>query len=127
MTNTEIEREARAFYSRCTRGKINTATICIGSIKSNPACDPFIGAAFAKAKPFESEDGVRVPDERPCPFAMIYRAGDPHPASCWGGVQLSREVPRHDAGHLVCAGRGAVGSRGVQSAGGCGPGVLLLP
>lgn len=98
VTNTEIEREARAFYSRCTRKKTNTATICIGSIKSNPACDHFISRAFSKAKPFESEDAVRVPDERHCPFAMIYRAGDPHPASCWGGVVLSREVPRTTAG-----------------------------
>jgi hypothetical protein len=103
VTNTEIEREARAFYKRCTRGTINTATICIGSIKSNPACDPFIARAFSNAKPFESEDAVRVPDERHCPFAMIYREDDPHPASCWGGVQLSREDPRTTPG--ICFAR----------------------
>lgn len=94
----EVIEEANAFFSRCARTQENAATICVGSIKSNPACDPFVARAFRKAAPFVSEDSVRTADERSVPFLMLYRADDPHPPSCWGGRVVAADDSRNTPG-----------------------------
>ncbi len=94
----EVIEEANAFFSRCVRTQENAATICVGSIKSNPACDPFVARAFRKAAPFVSEDAVPTADERSVPFLMLYRRDDPHPPSCWGGSVVAADDARTEPG-----------------------------
>jgi hypothetical protein len=94
----QVIEEANAFVSRCARSQDNAASICVGSIKSNPACDPFVARAFRKAKPFVSEDSVRTADERSVPFLMRYRENDPHPPSCWGGCVVAGDDSRSSPG-----------------------------
>lgn len=94
VSEAAIKSEATAYFRRCVRGQSNTATVCVGSIKSNPACDPFIAHSFRRAKTFRSEDTIQRLDDRSCPFVMIYRKSDPHPPSCWAGQKLAKDDTR---------------------------------
>ena len=98
VSDALVQEQATAFYNRWVRGQKNSATVCIGSIKSNPTCDNVIAHAWANACAFQPEDNVRHEDDRSCPFVMIYRDEDPHPVSCWGGLRLVKNDPRAEPG-----------------------------
>ena len=63
--------------------------ICLGSIKSNPVAELILAEAFG-CEPFQSADELEHAHERACPIFLRYRADDPHPPSCSGGLRLSR-------------------------------------
>ncbi len=90
-SNAEIQTATKGLWKQFVRENADKSIVCLGSIKSNPMCDPVVARAFHNAKEFRSEDNVAHPRERHCPFVMVYREGDPHPPSCWGGVRLSKE------------------------------------
>ena len=96
--NAEVMAEANTFFSRCVRSQENAATICVGSIKSNPACFLFGARAFRIATPFFSEDSVPTADERSVPVLMLFRVDDPHPPSCWGGCAVAADDSRTTPG-----------------------------
>jgi len=89
-TVANIQSESRRLFKTYQKGPDDKGIICVGSIKSNPMCDMLVASGFRKAKPFVSEDGVLNPSERSCPFFMLYRDDDPHPASCWAGRRLAK-------------------------------------
>lgn len=80
---------AREVYLEYVDSRDDKALVCVGSTKSNPVVELILAETFG-ANPFESQDDVAAPKRRQCPIFMRYRDNDPHPASCWGGVTLSR-------------------------------------
>jgi hypothetical protein len=76
-----------SFATKKTKKK-DKALVCLGSVKSNSVIESFVASCFPKAKPFESEDGVKVARDRACPFAILFRPTDPKINSCCGGQQL---------------------------------------
>jgi hypothetical protein len=86
-----VQQEAKRYVAQCVHGQSNSATVCVGSIKSNPACDPLLARGFRRARAFMSEDQSRRLADRSCPFFMMYRSDDPHPPSCWGGTRLAKD------------------------------------
>jgi hypothetical protein len=86
----EVIREASELYEAFRAGKRRRALICFGSIKSNPVIEFVLTNSFRNAQPFVSQDGVREPARRDCPFVLIYRPWDPKPASVCGGKQLAK-------------------------------------
>ena len=84
----EVEPLARQAYLDFVQSGNDKALVCIGSAKSNPVTELVFSKAFG-ATPFESEDGLAAAAERTCPIFLRYRANDPQPPSCVGGVQLS--------------------------------------
>jgi hypothetical protein len=84
----EVIGRAREVYDNfCSPGS-DQALICVGSMKSNPVAELILAAAFG-CEPFVSVDSVEHAHQRACPFFLQYRAEDPHPPSCGGGVRLS--------------------------------------
>ncbi len=90
-TDLELQSKAKGQWKQFAGEHADKCILCLGSIKSNPMCDPVISRAFHDARQFRSEDNVADASQRSCPFMMRYREEDPHPPSCWGGVRLSKE------------------------------------
>lgn len=63
------------------------ALVCLGSNKSNPVVEILLARAFG-AEPFLSQGDISSPSKRACPIFLRYRAHDPHPPSCCGGLKL---------------------------------------
>ena len=72
------------------------ALVSLGSTKSNPVSELVVARAF-DCEPFKPEY-VDTASERKCPFYMRFRDRDPHPDSCWGGLELSRKEPSPQPG-----------------------------
>jgi hypothetical protein len=88
----DVVTRAREVYDNyCGQGS-DKALICLGSIKSNPVVELVLAEAFG-CEPFESWDDTARAGDRRCPIFLRYRADDPHPASCSGGLRLGREDP----------------------------------
>ncbi len=86
------QRHADEAYQEFHSVKGDRALICVGSMKSNVLVERVVAETF-KANSFTSEDGVRSPADRSCPFFFRYRQNDPKPRSCCGGEVLARGTP----------------------------------
>lgn len=85
----EVIARAREIYDQFARPGSDKAMICLGSMKSNPVAELILAESFG-CEPFTSVDDVPTSAERTCPIFLRYRADDPHPASCAGGLRLSK-------------------------------------
>lgn len=85
----DVVEMAEHVYGEFTRFRGSKALVCLGSMKSNPLCDLVLGGAF-EVTPYVSQDEVRDVADRRCPIFLRYRAEDPHPSSCAGGLQLAK-------------------------------------
>ncbi len=83
-----IARATEVYEQFCGPGS-DKALLCLGSMKSNPVAELILAGAFG-CEPFEADAAVTAGRERKCPFFLRYRADDPHPPSCAGGLQLSQ-------------------------------------
>ncbi len=88
-TCDELKKDAIVKIEHFREKSSRNATICLGSVKSNPLSEPVIAFPFVNAVPFRSEDDFTEPVRRSCPCVMIYRKTDDKPLSCWGGRHLS--------------------------------------
>ena len=50
VSEAAVQSQANAYFTRCVRGQSNSATVCVGSIKSNPACDHAVARGFRRAR-----------------------------------------------------------------------------
>lgn len=91
-TATEALERAREVYDEFVSAAEDKALICLGSMKSNPVGELTMASAFG-CEPFHSQDDRASASLRDCPFFIRFRDTDPHPESCWGGVQLSASEP----------------------------------
>ena len=89
--NDDAQRHAEAAYQAFHGIKGDRALVSVGSIKSNVLTER-IAAELFLTKAFESQDGVKSPADRSCPFFFRYRKNDPKPRSCCGGEELARGV-----------------------------------
>ena len=87
-SDEEVIKRAELVYNEFSESKGDKAFIGIGSTKSNPTVEIILARAF-NCPPFESQDSVSTPADRPLPFFLRYRDRDPHPDSCVGGLKLS--------------------------------------
>ena len=97
FTNDLVLERAREIYDEFSKVDTDKALICLGSTKSNPVVELVMSAAFG-CDAYQSQDGVKMPGHRSCPFFVRYRDRDPHTDSCCGGVQLSSWEPTPDPG-----------------------------
>jgi hypothetical protein len=88
-SDTEVKRRAKSVYDEFSDSKGDKALIGIGSTKSNAVVEIMMSRAF-NCDPFESQDAVDSAADRSVPFFIRYRDNDPHPASCVGGLKLSK-------------------------------------
>ena len=84
----EVLRKAQETYNRFDDTSNDKGLVCIGSTKSNPVVELVVARSFG-ANPFETQDKVAKASDRKVPFFLRFRETDPHPESCFGGVQLS--------------------------------------
>ena len=63
----EVIQRAESVYNEFSESKGDKAFIGIGSTKSNPTVEIILARAF-NCEPFESQDAVSTPAERPLPF-----------------------------------------------------------
>jgi DNA-binding Xre family transcriptional regulator len=96
-TGTPDHGAAQSVYREFKKGGGNRALVAIGSVKIDIISE-MIAADCFRAKPFEAQDDVSRPQERKCPFMFLYRADDPKPPSCCGGVRLARARPAAEPG-----------------------------
>ena len=87
--DAKVRRHAAQVYKAFAKESGDRALICLGSVKSNAVIEHVMANSFRGARPFVSEDGVALPEDRSCPFMMLYRPKAPRPKSCCGGEQLS--------------------------------------
>ena len=100
----EIRREAESVRRGFLKRAEDRGLICLGSVKSNVVIEAVVAAAF-HARPFASQDGVRRPKDRSCPFFLRYRDDDAQPPSCHGGLRLARSKESAQPGiHFETAG-----------------------
>lgn len=92
LNPTDVIGRAREVYASFCGPGSDKALICLGSTKSNPVVELILADAFGCA-PFESADSSPQARDRGCPIFLRYRADDPHPPSCSGGLQLSQADP----------------------------------
>ncbi len=85
----EVKHEAESVFRAFQQSTEDRALVCLGSVKSNVAIEPVVAESF-HAEPFLSQDGVRRPKDRSCPFFLRYRDDDAQTPSCHGGVRLAR-------------------------------------
>lgn len=90
-------RHAEAAYQEFHSIKGDRALVCLGSMKSNVLMERVVAEAF-KANSFGSEDNVKSPAQRSCPFFFRYRQNDPKPSSCCGGEVLAQNVSSKEPG-----------------------------
>lgn len=93
-----IQDKAREVYRGFIEEHNDKALILLGSVKSNPVVELAISGCFRGSRAFRSEDTVAQPADRSCPFLLVYREKDPHPASVCGGERLSSETPGNGPG-----------------------------
>jgi hypothetical protein len=93
----QVAQRAREAYADFNESAGDKALVCLGSIKSNPVVELIIAQAF-NCDPFMSQDEAPDPQNRSCPIFLRYRQGDPHPASCSGGLQLALSSPGNEPG-----------------------------
>ena len=84
-----VQKRADYVFDTFSNSPGDKAMVCIGSVKSNPAVECMLSAAFG-CEPFVSQDSVQNAMDRACPFFMKYRDFDPKPASSSAGVELSQ-------------------------------------
>jgi len=92
----EVIARAREIYEQFCGPGSDKAMICLGSMKSNPVAELILAEAFG-CEPY-SEDDVQQNHQRCCPIFLRYRATDPHPLSCAGGLVLSEADARSAPG-----------------------------
>lgn len=93
----EVKQRAVEIYNRFNEVSSDKGLVCVGSTKSNPVVEIVIASAFG-CDPYVSQDNVKQAVDRACPFYIRYRADDPHPASCFGGTELSQTDKAEEAG-----------------------------
>jgi hypothetical protein len=94
----QVEARAHEVYEKFEAVSGDKALVALGSIKSNPLIELMMAQAF-NCTPFESQDQVDEPTQRSCPFLLRYRDERlPHPASCHGGIELSRKQAANGPG-----------------------------
>ena len=93
-----MQKDAVKLYRTFDRDTTDRGLVLFGSVKSNPVVCISIAKAFDGAKPFESQDAVATPNDRSCPFMLLYRDEDPHPSCCCGGLKLSKDREGEGAG-----------------------------
>ncbi len=93
----EVLERATRVYKEFATSHSDKAIVGIGSTKSNPVVEIILANAF-NCEPFVSQDDVKTPQDRHVPFFVRYRDNDPHPASCAGGVSLSKSMPSNEPG-----------------------------
>jgi hypothetical protein len=79
--------ESQRVYDMFSGGIGDRAILSLGSVKSNPISERIVAEVFG-VRAFESQDGVRSPKHRSCPFYLQFRRRDPQPPSCHGGLKL---------------------------------------
>lgn len=89
VATDEVVARAHEVYEQFCRPGSDKAMVCLGSMKSNPVAELILAEAFG-CEPFASIDNVADVSRRTCPIFLRYRAEDPHPKSCAGGVRLSK-------------------------------------
>lgn len=94
-TGEVIARAREVYENFCGPGNDN-ALICLGSMKSNPVAELILAEAFG-CESF-MPDEVAESSSRRCPIFLRYRATDPHPPSCAGGLKLSANDDRSAPG-----------------------------
>jgi hypothetical protein len=92
-----VIRGSRRLYKAFQRKSEDRGWVLFGSMKINPLVDYSFANCFQGAKAFEPELVVQ-PGDRSCPVMLRYRAKDPTPPSCFGGVQLSETQPGEEPG-----------------------------
>jgi hypothetical protein len=85
----EVIARAHEVYDQFCAPGSDKAMICLGSMKSNPVAELILADAFG-CEPFVADDEAKEASQRKCPIFLRYRADDPHPTSCAGGLQLSK-------------------------------------
>lgn len=83
-----VAERAKEVYRDFDKSDNDKALVALGSVKSNPLVELILASAF-RCDPFVSQDQSSIPGHRACPFFLRFRADDPHPESCCGGLQLS--------------------------------------
>jgi hypothetical protein len=94
----QMKRESRSAYERFQALAGNRALVSLGSVKSNGLCELTIAGAFG-SEPWSSEDDVKQPGQRRCPFYFRFRANDLQIPSCHGGQRLAKNL----AGQIASA------------------------
>lgn len=87
----EVMDRAKAVYRVYSDSAGDKSLVCLGSTKSNPVVELVVASAFG-CEPFQTQ-AVSDPSQRNCPFYLRFRDRDPHPDSCFGGIQLSESFP----------------------------------
>jgi hypothetical protein len=90
MPLDDVVVRARAVYESFGSPGTDHALICVGSMKSNPVAELVLAHAFG-CQPFVTVEDCQHAHARACPFFLRYRADDPHPPSCAGGIRLSQD------------------------------------
>jgi len=88
--NRRLAQEADKSLASFQKLKRNSGFICLGSCKSNIVIESVI-ADIVSAPSFETQDHVRSPKLRKCPVFYRLRENDPHPPSCYAGIDLSKQ------------------------------------
>jgi hypothetical protein len=96
VAGEEVISRARDVYEQFCGPGSDKALICLGSMKSNPVAELILAESFG-AEAFSPED-VQANADRKCPIFLRYRATDPHPPSCAGGLTLSQSDDRSAPG-----------------------------
>ena len=89
-SDAELKLQSDQSYRVFSDSSGDKALVCLGSTKSNPVVEIVMASAFG-CEPFVSEDEIASPRDRSCPIFFRYRDTDPHPASCIGGLKLSKD------------------------------------
>lgn len=97
IEDEEMQSRATDRYREFSDASGDKALVCIGSTKSNPLVEIVMGMSFG-CDPFVSQDDVDDPGQRSCPVFFRYRDTDPHPASCVGGLTLSKSHGKMEPG-----------------------------
>ena len=90
-SDDEVMSRAKLVYNEFSESKGDKALVGVGSTKSNPVVELVLSYSF-NCEPFVSQDGIEKAADRSLPFYIRYRDHDPHPASCVGGTNLSKDV-----------------------------------
>jgi hypothetical protein len=101
----DLKQEAESMYHRFQDRADERALVCLGSVKSNVVIEAVVAGCFHTTT-FSSQDGVKRPKDRSCPFFFRYRDDDAQPPSCHGGLRLARskETPQPGIHYETAAG-----------------------
>ena len=87
----EVIDRAKSVYRVYSDSAGDKSLVCLGSTKSNPVVELVVASAFG-CEPFEVQTNVGDPRYCCCPFYLRFRDSDPHPMSCFGGLN-ERQPP----------------------------------